>query len=322
MKEAGPIGAYYARLGHWTAVARVFGYGGGRETLTIHRALADPLAGGRLTTTRLHDLIIKYIGSTEHVGSEQHLGSAQASSPRVEVLAVDDLDVLDAGCGFGGTMIALWQRFGGRYTGLTLSESQAATGRRAVERLGLGDAIGFRVQSYDVPPAGPFDLIVAIESLAHSPHPAVSVAALARVLSPGGRLIVVDDMPETAGVDEPVDLEASRGRVEADDAENLRTFKNGWQCPVLWNAAQYREAFATLGLAPVLDVDLTSSCRPRSLARIRWLERLNRAVRVLVPAAAWRSVLDSYRAGLALERLHRSGRVRYRLLVAERSSHT
>ena len=51
------LAAYYDRLALWTAVARVAGYGGGRGTLTVHRALADPLTGGRPTTTRLHDVL-------------------------------------------------------------------------------------------------------------------------------------------------------------------------------------------------------------------------------------------------------------------------
>jgi SAM-dependent methyltransferase len=276
--EPDSVATYYNRLGHWTAVARVVGYGGGRDTLTIHRALADPAAAGRPTTTRLHDVLIEALGPL--------------SNPRV----------LDAGCGFGGTMIDLRHKVGGTFDGLTLSETQAATGRRAAARLGLRGTVRFHVQSYDSPPAGPFDLVIAIESLAHSANPAVSVAALTRVVTPGGRLVIVDDMPEDGD----------------DAARDLATFKSGWQCPALWGALQYRQALVELGLQLTSDIDLTPSCRPRSLARIRQLERLNRAAHRLVPNAAWRRVLDSYHGGLALERLCRRGCVRYRLLVARR----
>lgn len=282
------ISAYYQRLGHWTGVARIFGYGGGRDTLTIHRALADPGARGRATTTRLHDVLVEVLGPLHQ--------------PRV----------LDAGCGFGGTMIDLRRRMGGVYTGLTLSESQAATGRQAVARLGLSDSVRFLRQSYDTPPPGPFDLIVAIESLAHSAHPATSVAALSSVLAPRGRLVIVDDMPE-------VEVVASRAGDEvmrAAAAEDLSRFKSGWQCPVLWSAWQYRQAFAERGLVMTTEIDLTASCRPRPLARLRLLESVNRLARVLVPTAPWRTVMDSYYGGLALERLIRQGFVRYRLLMA------
>jgi hypothetical protein len=38
----------------------------------------------------------------------------------------------------------------------------------------------------------------------------------------------------------------------------------------------------------------------------------------LAPAAAVRELLDSYRGGLALERLYRTALMRYRLIVAEK----
>ena len=56
---------------------------------------------------------------------------------------------------------------------------------------------------------GGVDLIVAIESLAHSPSPERSVRALATALAPGGLLVVIDDMP----------LAAARGTAAACEAE-------------------------------------------------------------------------------------------------------
>jgi len=284
-------GTYYDRLGRWSAAARLFGHGGGHEALTVHRALADPACGNRPTTTRLHDMLIDAL--------DAH------SSER-------PLTALDAGCGLGGTMIDLHQRLGGLYVGLTLSQHQATTGRRAVGERGLDEHIRFLVQSYDDPPPGPYDLVIAIESLAHAARPAGSVAALARVLAPSGRLVIVDDMPvENA----PGGGTLEQGAI-AEIERDLDTFKRGWQCPALWTAAQYRQTFARLGLTLIRDLDLSSSCRPRTLARIGWLERLNRTARGLVPSAAWRSLMDSHHAGLALERLYRRGAMSYRLLIA------
>lgn len=276
------ISDYYRWLDRWTAVGRLVGYSGGRDTLTVHRALADPSAGGRPTRTRLHDLLMVAIGPLTRGGVP--------------------LRVLDAGCGYGGTMIDLCRRAGGTFVGVTLSERQAAIGRRAITRLGLSDVVRIDVRDYDTPPEGPFDLIVAIESLAHSQDPAASVAALGGVLSPQGRFVIVDDMPET----------------DAAGDEDLSRFKAGWGCPILWEAHRYREAFGALGLQVDVDDDLTSACRPRSLTRLRQFERLNAVARSLVPSVAWRAVLDSYRGGLALERLCRRGRVRYRLMIGSR----
>lgn len=279
--SSGGIASYYDRLGRWTSALRPFGYGGGADHLTVHRFLADPRAGGRATPTRLHDIIL------------ERLASAGLVRPRV----------LDAGCGLGGTLLTLVERLGGSGTGLTLSPSQQQRAEAAARARGLGNRVDVRVQSYDTPPAGPFDLIVAIESMAHSPAPEVSLKALSAVLAPGGRFLVVDDMPVPAG----------------GDAAALERFKIGWQAPVLWSRDDYVRAFGACGLTLLVDEDLTSAMRVRSMAQIHRLESWNRLLHRLVPAEGVRGVLRSYDGGLALERLYRNRAMTYRLLVARRA---
>ena len=187
-----------------------------------HRALADPSAQGRPTFTRLHDVLLEHLPSLD--------------APRV----------LDAGCGLGGTMFALVEASGATCVGLTMSPSQADAANAAATRLALENRVKAIVQGYDHPPSGPFDLVVAIESLAHSADPATSVAALAAILAQGGRLAVVDDMPEPA----------------AAASDDLTTFKAGWQCPVLWSASDYQAGFARAGLSLVTQLDLTAFADP------------------------------------------------------------
>lgn len=271
-------GTYYDRLSRWTAVARLLGYGGGRDTLTVHRSLADPTIGGKPTPTRLHDLLVESLPPLQ--------------SPRV----------LDAGCGLGGTLLHLASSLGGTFTGLTLSEQQARIARGAASRAGLQDRIDIQVRSYDAPPDQHFDLIVAIESLAHSPDPATSVRALASRLARGGIMAIVDDKPEP----------------EARGSRDLEVFKSGWRLPVLWGSRHYHEALQEQGLTPIANHDLTPHLRPRSLGQIRRLELLNRLVHRIVPFEGLRAMLDSYHGGLALERLYRQALMKYRLLIAQR----
>ena len=272
------LGAYYDRLARWTGWARGFGYGGGRDALTVHRALADPLAGGRPTATRLHDVLLEAL-----------------PSPPTRA-------VLDAGCGLGGTMLDLAGRCSARFTGVTLSERQAAIGRAAAAKAGLAGRVAIEVGSYDAPPQGPFDLAIAIESLAHSPHPEVSIGAIVARLAPDGRLAIVDDMPEPR----------ARG------TRDLAWFQSGWQAPVLPGAAELEAMLARSGLAIVANRDLTHELRHRTLARIAQLEKLNRVLHRFAPAGGVRELLDSYRGGLALERLYHFALMRYRLIVAEK----
>jgi SAM-dependent methyltransferase len=242
----------------------------------VHRALADPSAGGRPTVTRIHDLL-------------------------TEALPLRSLaHVLDAGCGMGGTMIALAARSPARFTGLTLSPRQAEIARRALARLGLADRVEIRTQHYDEPVAARVDAVVAVESLAHSPDPKTSVCVLAAQLDPGGWLAIGDDMP----------LPAARGTAD------LALFQQGWRLPVLLSAAEWSATLRECGCEVVVDRDLSADLRPRSLARIAALERVNRWLLRITPTAAVRGLLDSYRGGLALERLYRRGLMSYRLLVA------
>jgi SAM-dependent methyltransferase len=270
--------AYYDRLSRWTGRLAALGYGGGRRALTAHRALADPLASGRPTFTRLHDVL-----------------AAALPSPL-------DGCVLDAGCGLGGTMLHFAARGSAAFVGLTLSEQQAAIARRAVAEAGLAARIEVRVESYDAPPAGPFDVVVAIESLAHSANPAATIAALAATLAPNGALAIVDDVPEPA----------ARG------TRDLATFQAGWRLPVLPTAAELDVALECGGLEVATQQDLTPEVRPRTLGAIARLEALNRALYRVAPSAGLRALLDSYHGGLALERLYAQGLMRYRLVVARK----
>jgi SAM-dependent methyltransferase len=271
-------GVYYDRLWRWTGWLTPLGYGGGRRTLTAHRALADPRMGGRTTFTRLHDVLAAALPAPLHGR------------------------VLDAGCGLGGTMLDLAARGSATFVGLTLSEQQAVVARRAVADAGRSARIEVRVESYDSPPPGPFDGVVAIESLAHSPQPTATIATLAAQLTPGGWLAIVDDMPRAA----------------AHGTNDLAAFKAGWRLPVLLSATELQSALEHGGLTLATEQDLTGEVRPRTLRRIAQLERVNRALQRVAWSPGLRAMLESYRGGLALERLYRHGLMDYRLVVARR----
>lgn len=276
--STGELDAYYRRLGAWNRVARAVGYGGGHSTLTVHRALADPAAGGRATFTRLHDVLIARL--------------PPMASPRV----------LDAGCGAGGTMLDLAERLHANCTGLTLSRDQCARANAAASARGLGGRVRAIVRSYDDPPAGPYDLVVAIESLAHSQDPSKTLGALIAQLSAAGVLAVVDDMPQASAAADP----------------DLALFKAGWRLPVLWTADEYRAALAGYGLAVLTDDDLTGECRPRGDARVGGLMTLARLVSRIAPWEPLREVMRSHQGGLALERLIMRRGVQYRMLIASK----
>jgi SAM-dependent methyltransferase len=103
--------------------------------------------------------------------------------------SVEGLDVLDAGCGDGAYAVSLAER-GARVTGLDASPSalRAAAGRArgasAPLALVAGDAVKLPFEDEA------FDLAIVVTALCFVPDPQQALAELARVLRPGGRLVV------------------------------------------------------------------------------------------------------------------------------------
>lgn len=243
------------------------------------------------------------IEPAQHAGGRRTAGVEYVND---RVLAVANLPpaprVLDAGCGFGGTIFHWQPRIGGQYEGLTLSRVQAAVARREARRRGIADICRFRVQSYDKPLERSFDAIVAIESLTHSPDLQRTMSNLSGALRPGGMLLVLDDMAAR-------DLDRHRP-AEAD------LLRRHWGCAHYWTYQDYRGALDRAGLSLLHEEDLSALMRPRREEVLDRLERTYSFLHQRIPLRPARTVVSAYLGGIALERLHASGIVQYLLLVA------
>jgi tocopherol O-methyltransferase len=95
--------------------------------------------------------------------------------------------VCDVGCGYGGTARLLAEDYGARVTGVTVSKCQY----EGALALG-GDNPKFVLQDWMANefPAESFDAVIAIESTEHLPDVAHGIKEMARVLVPGGRLVI------------------------------------------------------------------------------------------------------------------------------------
>jgi len=161
---------------------------GGSEGV-IHRAVWGP--GVTTAAEAFHyvdDRIAEIIGALPRAAAAGH-----ASTPR--------LHVLDLGCGVGASLCHIARRLDARATGVTLSPLQArlATARIAAER--LADRVACLEGSFDaLPPSIPSaDAAYAIESFAHAPDPAGFFAEAARLVRPGGLLLMCDDVRRPGG---------------------------------------------------------------------------------------------------------------------------
>ena len=154
-----------------------------------------------------------------------------------------DQRVADVGCGYGASARLLAAERGAQVTGFTLSAAQAAAGppARGVELLvrdwldnGLPDAS--------------FDAAIAIESLSHMPDKPRAFAELARVVRPGGHVVVVDWLHA-----EDASPRARRVLLEPICREG--------HLPSMHSPREYRELLEGAGLQVTEIEDLTSRAR-------------------------------------------------------------
>jgi SAM-dependent methyltransferase len=276
------LGRYYDWLTRYERVGGWLGRTSGQPTLTLHRLLHTSRSDV-LPADVVHHWIV---------------GAVKSSPP---------LRTIDAGCGAGGTVLYLHAQLGGEYDGLTLSRAQWDRARAEARARGVSAACRFHVRSYDekltdLVPTGA-DLIVAIESLAHAENPPRTLQHLARSLAPGGRFVIVDDVPDD-------DL--------ARDDSDFSGFRAGWGCPAILSHRQLLDALANAGLAIERQEDFTAGVRLRDRDAVERLVRLNRRMRGVTPWKPAAAVLDGLWGGLLLERLYHRRQMNYRAVVARR----
>jgi SAM-dependent methyltransferase len=100
--------------------------------------------------------------------------------------------ILDAGCGNGVRCIPL-ARAGYRVHGIDLSPEMIAVARQTATGLGLGEPDArFAVGDVERLPVADAlcDAVLCVNVLDFTPHPGIALAEFARVLRPGGRLVL------------------------------------------------------------------------------------------------------------------------------------
>lgn len=279
MTQRPNVERYYDFIYLWTQLTNRFRAFDKPAPHTIHRGLVDPVTGNFET-----EVVHRQIAAV--------------------VRDLVPIQGLDAGCGYGGTAMELAKALGGHWHGVTINKHQHRLAVRNAKALGLDGSVSFALASYDAPLPRTYNVIYGIESLIHSPDPARTIANLTSALAPGGRFILVDDVPHpNADPKWRADLEA---------------FKRCWHCPVMPTAAAWA-ALLQNGGCEVLEMrDLTDWMGPRSEPEVvEGLAEAHKRRRWMTPLGM-RLVTDAQIGGLHLERLTRERVVRYVMIVAQK----
>lgn len=240
-------------------------------------------------------------GVTSPAGAAAHVNRLIAELAEA-LLPGPPAQVLDLGCGVGGTLLHLAARWPvAALDGVTLSAEQVRIARRFAARRGLGARVQVRQGDFLDPAAAGqgADLVLAVESHVHAPSAAAFLAAAALQMRPGGVLVVVDDMlarPESA--------------LSAREASRLDGFRRGWHLGHVPDVEGLCAAARAAGLTCAAVQDLTPLLR---LTRARDV-----ALRVAGPLAdalglgRW-PLFSNMIGGNALTESYRAGTMRYTL---------
>jgi tocopherol O-methyltransferase len=101
-------------------------------------------------------------------------------------------NILDVGCGIGGSSLYLAEKFQAQVTGITLSPVQADRATDRAKEEGLSAQANFKVaNALEMPFAdNSFDFVWSLESGEHMPDKTKFLQECYRVLKPGGRLML------------------------------------------------------------------------------------------------------------------------------------
>jgi SAM-dependent methyltransferase len=212
------------------------------------------------------------------------------------------MHVVDLGCGVGASLCHLAGLLPITGTGVTLSPLQARSAAQRIEAAGLSDRVTCIEGDYGDLPAGmqAADVAYAIESFVHGPEPARFFAEAARLVRPGGALVICDD------VRRPVNTRQARRAIDR--------FQAGWHVNSLLEPDDLRSRAGEAGFRHESTEDLSPYLelrRPR-----------DRVIGAAVAIAAWlpleRTRLGPLIGGSALQKCLAAGWIGYDLMVFER----
>jgi tocopherol O-methyltransferase len=194
-------------------------------------------------------------------------------------------DVLDVGCGHGGTSVYLASAYGCMVQGLTLSEKQARLASQNAGIAGVAERTEFLVQDAETWqfPSAAFNLVWTMESSEHFADKTSYFRNVAATLRNHGKLLVA----------------AWTGSAQS---PRVREVARAFLCPELWTAEQYTRAIGSTDMRVQHCEDLTPNvvrtweiCAERAAAVGPVVGLLPRAAREFVEGID--TIHEAYKSG-------------------------
>jgi cyclopropane fatty-acyl-phospholipid synthase-like methyltransferase len=239
-------------------------------------------------TGKLYDLITDITCETYdnnlHIGYWRGLELTTENIPAANDALTDEVisrlnpasgdRLLDIGCGAGAPALRIASRTGTDVTGITVSGRQVEIANAGASSVGLGDRARFMLaDATEMPfPDASFNGAWALESMNYMPDQVGFLRQVARVLTPGGRFVVVEVVQD-------------RQPRDAREQEIVDFYQNIWELATVERLDRYPGLFAEAGFELKALDDVSNDVWPGMAVllttvraqRERWLKHIDEA---------------------------------------------
>ena len=218
-------------------------------------------------------------------------------------------NIIDVGCGIGGSTLHLAQKFGCKATGITLSPVQASRAKERAAAAGLEGRVNFEVANALEIPFGDntFDLVWSLESGEHMPDKAKFLSECYRVLKPGGKMIFATWCHR--------ETDSLAGDLTPNEVAHLKEIYRVYCLPYVISLSEYRKIVTECGfqnmksddwsiaVEPFWDVVIDSAIAPKAITGLF--------------KAGWQTIQGALSLGL-MSSGYSKGLVRFGLICASK----
>lgn len=218
-------------------------------------------------------------------------------------------NLLDVGCGIGGSTLLLAEKYGAIATGITLSPVQAIRARERAQAARLSQQVQFRVaNALDTGfEDNSFDWVWSLESGEHMPDKKQFLRECYRVLQPGGKLVMATWCHRPTN--------SLGGKLTADERQHLEDIYRVYCLPYVISLPEYEQIARSCGFGNLRSDDWSIAVAPF------WNIVIDSA---LEPAAVfgllqsgWTTIQGALSLGL-MSRGYARGLIRFGVLYAEK----
>jgi tocopherol O-methyltransferase len=217
--------------------------------------------------------------------------------------------ILDVGCGIGGSSIYLAQKFQAQAVGITLSPVQAERATQRAQEVGLGTDVQFQVADAMAMPFtdDSFDFVWSMESGEHMPDKEKFLQECYRVLKPGGTFLMATWCHRP--------ITPATGPLTRDEEQHLAEIYRVYCLPSVISLPEYEAIARNLAfqniqtadwsdaVAPFWDIVIDSALEPKVI-----LGLIN---------SSWETIQAALSLGL-MSRGYRRDLIRFGLLAANK----